>query len=158
MEAKKRIKKSNGSYKKLFLIGGIFFGISIAMVSIYLFCPFWEKISWNQPTSLSTPPKENDLDLSFTFYRTLTEDKGKKENRYTIQVGAFKHEGQAKAQVAALKKKGYSAYLASSGGTSRESWHRVRIGYFPTKESAKAFAGKLEREEKLRTLVIRRNH
>jgi cell division septation protein DedD len=158
VEAKRRIKKRGKLLKKSCLSIGVFSGILVVVASIFFLSPLWREIFKNPPAPPPTPPKDTTLDFPLTFYHTLSEVKGERERerKYTVQVSAFKYEASAKKLVVKLKKKGYSAYLASTETPSGEAWHRVRIGYFPTREAAQKFAREVEEKEKLSTLVVRR--
>jgi cell division septation protein DedD len=78
---------------------------------------------------------------------------GVSKPRYTLQVGAFHNEQEARELVNQLKKKGYPAYQTSGNAAARGTLHRVRIGQFPTLEEAKQFALHFERKEKIKTLI-----
>lgn len=73
--------------------------------------------------------------------------------RYTIQVMATSNKKKADEQLAALKKKGYSARLDETTDGGRVSY-KVRVGTFPDPESAKKVAARLKEQMKLDTWVF----
>ena len=67
--------------------------------------------------------------------------------RYTIQIGAFQKEGEAKQIVNKLKSKGYPAFIKTAEVPGKGTWYRVRIGTFSTRVTAKLYAGNLKNVE-----------
>lgn len=57
---------------------------------------------------------------------------------YTIQVGSFKSESDAKNLQNKLKSKGYPAFLKQVT-IGKDTWFRLRIGTFETKDQAKIY-------------------
>ncbi|HEY0969698.1 MAG TPA: SPOR domain-containing protein, partial [Gemmatimonadales bacterium] len=58
---------------------------------------------------------------------------------FSVQVAAFDRVAPAEALVADLREKGIDARIDAD-----EQWHRVRIGYFATREEAAALAKRLK--------------
>jgi len=67
--------------------------------------------------------------------------------RYTVQIGAFQKEGEAKQIVNNLKSKGYPAFIKTSEIPGKGIWYRVRIGTFTTRVTAKLYAANLKNIE-----------
>lgn len=67
--------------------------------------------------------------------------------KYTIQVGAFQKEGEAKQTVNNLKSKGYPAFIKTAEVPGKGTWYRVRIGTFTTRVTAKLYANNLKNLE-----------
>ncbi len=58
--------------------------------------------------------------------------------KFTIQVGAYTLETEAKAHAEALKEKGYEAFYIAANIKGND-WYRVNIGLFPDHKSATAY-------------------
>src|SRR3989304_3443078 len=67
--------------------------------------------------------------------------------RYTIQIGAFQKEEEAKLIVNNLKSKGYPAFIKTAEVPGKGTWYRVRIGTFTTRVTAKLYANNLKNLE-----------
>src|SRR3972149_1312547 len=67
--------------------------------------------------------------------------------RYTIQIGAFQKEEEAKQIVNNLKSKGYPAFIKTAEVPGKGTWYRVRIGTFTTRVTAKLYANNLKNLE-----------
>jgi cell division septation protein DedD len=59
-----------------------------------------------------------------------------KSGEYTIQVSSFQTADEATAYASSLKRKGYLPYVVATQITGKGTWHRVRLGVFPTSETA----------------------
>ncbi len=59
-----------------------------------------------------------------------------KSGEYTIQVSSFQTAEEASAYAASLKRKGYSPYVVATQIAGKGTWHRVRLGVFPTADAA----------------------
>jgi len=75
--------------------------------------------------------------------------------QYSVQVGAYSKEKDAAKQVAALKIKGYTAYLRSKT-VKGKIVHAVWLGIFPDYSKAQVFARKLKEQQGIEALVVRR--
>src|SRR3972149_4609258 len=67
--------------------------------------------------------------------------------RYTVQIAAFQKEEEAKQIVNNLKSKGYPAFIKTSEIPGKGTWHKVRIGTFTTRATAKLYANNLKNLE-----------
>jgi len=73
-----------------------------------------------------------------------------------LQVGAFKALDGAQQTVRNLKAKGYPCFFeTSTDANSGKPYYRVLVGPFPTLQGAEAARGKLEKEEKLKGIMVR---
>ena len=61
-----------------------------------------------------------------------------KTGEYTIQVSSFQTADEATAYAASLKRKGYSPYVVATQIAGKGTWHRVRLGVFPSADAATA--------------------
>ncbi|MGK7345728.1 MAG: SPOR domain-containing protein [Candidatus Nitrospinota bacterium M3_3B_026] len=71
---------------------------------------------------------------------------------FTIQVGSFASAADAERLRKRLEGRGYNAYTQTAKVKGR-TWSRVRVGVFKNASAAKRAAEKLEKNEKLPTLV-----
>jgi septal ring-binding cell division protein DamX len=74
------------------------------------------------------------------------------QDSYTLQVAAFKSASDAAVQMAALKKKGFTAYQ-TLGKKGDVTWYRVRVGSFATRKEAGLYADKLK-HAKIEAMII----
>lgn len=68
------------------------------------------------------------------------------DGQYTIQIGSFKNESDAKKLQNKLKTKGYPAFLKQVT-IGEDTWFRLRIGTFETKDQAKIYGDILLKRE-----------
>ncbi|HSG30764.1 MAG TPA: SPOR domain-containing protein [Thermodesulfobacteriota bacterium] len=66
--------------------------------------------------------------------------------QYTIQIGSFKNESDAKSLQNKLKSRGYPAFLKQVT-IGEDTWFRLRIGTFETKDQAKIYGDILLKKE-----------
>ncbi len=73
---------------------------------------------------------------------------------YVLQLGAFQEPANAARLQAAIRQAGYPADVvpAKSGG---RSWQLVRIGGYPSRESAATAAASLQRDTGVAALIIK---
>lgn len=94
----------------------------------------------NKP--LAEKPKEATAEEIKTLAWTGEAKELNSENRYTIQVAAFKSFRDAVTQMAELEKKGFTA-----NRTAKEldgiTWYRIRIGAFASRDAAARYLDKL---------------
>jgi cell division septation protein DedD len=79
-----------------------------------------------------------------------------RDGRYTVQVISYETRAEAAAFAAALRARGYGAFVSSAEVPGRGTMYRVRIGPFETLRSAEAFRREFENRERMATLVVRR--
>ena len=64
---------------------------------------------------------------------------------YTIQAASVRNKPDADRLVRKLAKKGFPAYLLTSRIEGKGTWHRVRIGTYPSKDKAQPVLSELRR-------------
>ncbi len=72
---------------------------------------------------------------------------------HSVQVGAFRRLNLAKKLVATLRQKGYPAVILPVTDSREKTWHTVRIGDFPSRETAVQHAREFAAREKMETAV-----
>ena len=72
---------------------------------------------------------------------------------YTLQVGSFLEKESAQKLAQKLVGRGYTAYIIKTLLADREVRYRVRVGYFVDKIQAKAIAGRLEKQEGIKSFI-----
>jgi hypothetical protein len=80
---------------------------------------------------------------------------GTGDKQYSVQVGAFTKESDARKRIEELKAKGYTAYLREKS-INGKTVHAVWLGIFPAYAQAQAFARKLKDQQGLEALVVKR--
>jgi cell division septation protein DedD len=74
--------------------------------------------------------------------------------KYSIQVGSFPTLEDATKASNVWKAKGYHAFLSAGQIPNKGTWYRVRLGTFPSRESAEKFLERLKEKEKTSGLVV----
>ncbi|MGQ9668999.1 MAG: SPOR domain-containing protein [Desulfosoma sp.] len=97
------------------------------------------------------PPLTAHEELSETAppAQTSTED-------YAIMVASMRREENAVALMERLKKKGHKAAMERIAVSDQDVWYRVILGGFETRQKALEYAARLNKEENLQAIVIRR--
>ncbi len=72
-----------------------------------------------------------------------------KSGKYTVQIASYKQQEDAMKLAQRLQSKGYEAYIIQAKVPSKGTWHRVRIGSYPTKTEAKNYGSNLAKNEPL---------
>jgi cell division septation protein DedD len=73
--------------------------------------------------------------------------------RYTLQVKAFRAEGDAASLTEQLRANGYDAFVVESNIPDQGEWHRVRVGRFGSLSEATRYQETFEAREGFSTLV-----
>jgi hypothetical protein len=143
-------------------------------------------VDTNRPGSLLEPSKRNEADhiLKNPRIQALVEDDNKikrvpssignipesfANGKYSVQVGSYSTEREAKDRVEALKKLGFpyanfSAKQLPSGATVKtgegsdkgETWYRVWLGSYPDYESANESGRKLQERGEVKHYLVRK--
>lgn len=72
---------------------------------------------------------------------------------YSVQVGAFTDEGEARRLLAELEHKGYTPAIFSGRAGEGRIWYTVRIGAYSTQQEAAHAAQNFTKQERLKTTV-----
>jgi cell division septation protein DedD len=72
---------------------------------------------------------------------------------HSVQVGAFLVPDNARQLVARLTAKGVRATIVEVRDTQGRNWHTVRVGDFPSRQVAQAYAEEFARREQMKVLV-----
>lgn len=65
---------------------------------------------------------------------------------FTVQVGSFKTDSEARGMARKLEQKGYAASVVSSSLGAKGNWYRVRVGTFSSDVDARSMKAKLDRD------------
>jgi cell division protein FtsN len=65
---------------------------------------------------------------------------------FTVQVSAVKSDEEARRIVDRLRQRGYAAHVEATAMPDKSTWYRVRMGEFPTKESARGTVDRLQKD------------
>lgn len=78
--------------------------------------------------------------------------------RYTVQVGSYPTEEDAKARVAALRAMGfpYAYFSTKTFRDVKDTWYRVWLGYFPDDASAKKSGEILQKRGEVKNYLVRK--
>ena len=75
---------------------------------------------------------------------------------YALMVASMRRQENALALLDRLKKKGHKAAMERVAVSDQDVWYRVILGGFDTRQKALEYAARLNKEEKLEAIVIRR--
>jgi D-alanyl-D-alanine carboxypeptidase (penicillin-binding protein 5/6) len=101
---------------------------------------------------LEHKPPERKLPEPKPREQKPVDDRGANTSAYTVQVGAFRERRMAEMLLQRLRKRGYSAYVMTSG-TRTAKFYRVRLGEFDSRGEAKRFVGRLKSQMGLEAVV-----
>ena len=74
---------------------------------------------------------------------------------YTFQIAAFSSSQQARELINLLKKKGVrDVYQVRAQRKSGETWYKIRVGRFDSKENAQMFARQLIEQKTIKNYFI----
>jgi len=97
------------------------------------------------PTPLAEKPAKTEMEKKeATKENTETTPQTEHGGKYTIQIGSFKTEEEAKETAENLISKGYPAFETTAHIPGKGTWYRVRIGTFKTINEAKIYGDKLK--------------
>lgn len=97
------------------------------------------------PTPLAEKPAKTEMEKKeATKENTETTPQTEHGGKYTIQIGSFKTEEEAKETAENLISKGYPAFETTAHIPGKGTWYRVRIGTFKTINEAKTYGDKLK--------------
>lgn len=75
---------------------------------------------------------------------------------YALMVASMRRQENAVALLERLKKKGHKAVMERVAVSDQDVWYRVILGGFETRQKALEYAARLNKEEQLQAIVIRR--
>jgi len=105
------------------------------------------KLQNTNKTPINTPVKPvTKLDLEIRLPQTA-------KMTYSVQVGAYRIKNNAIKRIELLKEKGYPGRILSVTDFAGKIWYTVRIGNFPSRESAHQHAVEFSAKEKMETAV-----
>jgi cell division septation protein DedD len=75
---------------------------------------------------------------------------------YTVNVGSFKLKSSVDGVMKVLGKKGYAPAVETVMLNDKNTWYRVTVGQFKTREEAARFSKELKDREKLEAIVVKK--
>lgn len=75
--------------------------------------------------------------------------------KYTVQVGSFPNENEAKDRAAELKAKGWNAFYLPAV-VKGKTWYRVLVGLFNNQDSAKQFRAQFMKESNTQSAIVQK--
>jgi cell division protein FtsN len=79
------------------------------------------------------------------------------DGAWTLQLAAYQDRAEADRFSAGLREKGYAPYILQVSLPARGQWFRVRMGRFPSKESAARYLEDFKRETSMNAIVTGAN-
>ena len=77
-----------------------------------------------------------------------------KNSFYSVKIASFTVEKFANSQYESLKRRGYDAYINSSGGFMKKKTYAVMVGIFKKQEEAEKLAEIIREKERLKATVV----
>jgi len=108
----------------------------------------------DNPTSPSAEAARAGAARAATTKAASAREKAPSGPKYTLQVASFMKEEDAKRLMDSLIQNNYPAY-SRKAVIKGKTWHRVRVGVYSSREIAKEVAEKIEKQKKLKSMVIR---
>jgi cell division septation protein DedD len=108
-------------------------------------------------TSVTTQPKDDMTSLAAKLSQPQLPDQYAppgSEGGFQLQVASFKKPEDADRFVQQLRNRGHSAFRQAAYVADRGLWHRVRIGPFKSKYSAKRYQKEFEAKERMSTFIV----
>jgi DedD protein len=106
----------------------------------------------------STPaPKDIKIETMGITKKDIAVFRGETDGRYTVQIGAFQREEEAKKIVKSLISKGYPAFIKSVDIPGKGTWYRIRVGKFKTREEAELYGDNLKKDPDIKSVLIKVN-
>lgn len=106
-----------------------------------------------EATRKPSPPPEPYFPIGKDDKDAGNDINAENNDKYTLQVAAFKEIERAQIFVNELKEKGYYPYINPVNNSKGESWKLIRLGKFKTMEEARDFADLFEEKENISVLV-----
>lgn len=75
--------------------------------------------------------------------------------KFTVQVGSYPTEDEAKGQAKQLKTKGWAAFYVPAA-VSGKTWYRVMVGTFNNHKSAQAFQKDFQKESGIKSALVQK--
>jgi cell division septation protein DedD len=72
---------------------------------------------------------------------------------WTLQLQASQSRADADRFTASMREKGYAPYIVTAEVEGRGTWHRVRLGSFPSKEAATKYLADFKRETGMNAFI-----
>ncbi len=72
---------------------------------------------------------------------------------FTLQISSFQSREEADRFAARLRDRGYAPYIVAAEVPKKGTWHRVRMGSFPSREAASRYLADFKRETQLDAFV-----
>ena len=78
------------------------------------------------------------------------------EGEYTLQVASYDSRAAAEAFSNALRARGHATFVTTGDVEGRGRYYRVRLGPFPTRQSAEEYRQEFEQRERMNTILVKR--
>ena len=112
---------------------------------------FTEKLTEKDVPLASNPVPTRVQEASSSPVRPASQEKYEK---YTLQVGSFKRESDARRFATQLSESGYFTYVEDADLGEKGTWYRVKLGGFPTVDEAKQTRDALLKEHGQKSFVV----
>lgn len=91
----------------------------------------------NEDKASSSPPSEPKAPVPDISNKPISPKEAKaKTRRFTLQVGSFQKQNEAKDLVNTLSKDGFKSFITEVTLNDKGTWYRVRLGHYDSYEAA----------------------
>jgi cell division septation protein DedD len=102
-----------------------------------------------QPQSIPQNPTADDVPATPTTAAPLAAG-----STFSVQVAASQNMNEANQWVQSWRDRGYSAFLMVADLPDKGRWYRVRLGSFPSRDTAENFASQLKVKEQIDAIAV----
>ncbi|MBL8951430.1 MAG: SPOR domain-containing protein [Myxococcaceae bacterium] len=111
-----------------------------------------------EPVAVPTRTVERDAgDLKEAIARAQKPAEASADGSWTLQLSAYQDKAEADRFAADLRGKGYAPYVVEAHIAGKGTWHRVRMGRFPSKDAAARYLSDFQRETSIQAIVTNAN-
>lgn len=107
-------------------------------------------------TSTSIPKSKTEAKAPVAPSAEVSEAKLPKKVIYSVQIGAFRSNKNARALAKRYEKKGYEAFTYKTLASEKKILYRVLIGKFTSRQEAAKWARKIATDERIKTTVFKK--
>ena len=107
-------------------------------------------------SSAMKPPTKNTLERK-TVLATPEVKETSQTSLYSLHTGSFKNKEVAAGEIDRLKNMGFHAYLQTVDLENGQTWHRIKVGNYSTREEAENTQNELRKKvPTLKSYIMRR--
>jgi cell division septation protein DedD len=107
-----------------------------------------DRVNDYEPAAISKQPTAEDVPAA------APQAKSAGGSSFSVQVAASQNMTEANQWVQTWRDRGYSAFLMVADLPDKGRWYRVRLGTFPSRDTAENFASQLKEKEQVEAIAV----